>query len=202
MPLLFVVVFLLRSLADFAQRLRLPAHRPRRHDRHPQRPLPAHPRPVEPLPRRAPVGRAGEPRHQRRGGDAERGLEPAARPLPAVGRPWSPCSLLLFSIHFKLALVCLVAAPVLLYPIVRFGKGMRQTSHRSQERMADLASLMSEGVARPPGGQGVRHGGVRARPLPRGDPRATCGSTSGADAREPRRARWSSRWPCSAPARS
>jgi subfamily B ATP-binding cassette protein MsbA len=53
---------------------------------------------------------------------------------------------LLLSIHFELALVCLVVAPVLVFPIVRFGKGMRRTSHRSQERMADLASLMAEGV--------------------------------------------------------
>jgi subfamily B ATP-binding cassette protein MsbA len=53
---------------------------------------------------------------------------------------------MLLSIHFELALLCLVAAPVLIYPIVRFGKGMRRTSHRSQERMADLAALMSEAV--------------------------------------------------------
>ena len=53
---------------------------------------------------------------------------------------------LLLSIHFRLALVSLIAAPLLLYPIVRFGKSMRKTSHRSQERMADLASLMAEGV--------------------------------------------------------
>ena len=53
---------------------------------------------------------------------------------------------LLISTHFRLAVIALVAAPVLVYPIVRFGKGMRRTSHRSQERMADLASLMTEGV--------------------------------------------------------
>jgi subfamily B ATP-binding cassette protein MsbA len=53
---------------------------------------------------------------------------------------------LLLSTHFKLALITLVAAPLILYIIVRFGKGMRRTSHRSQERMADLASLMTEGV--------------------------------------------------------
>ncbi len=53
---------------------------------------------------------------------------------------------LLLSTHFRLALISLIAAPLLLYPIVRFGKGMRRTSHRSQERMADLASLMAEGV--------------------------------------------------------
>jgi len=52
----------------------------------------------------------------------------------------------LLSSHFRLALVSLIAAPLLLYPIVRFGKGMRRTSHRSQERMADLTSLMAEGI--------------------------------------------------------
>jgi subfamily B ATP-binding cassette protein MsbA len=52
----------------------------------------------------------------------------------------------LLSSHFQLAVVSLIAAPLLLYPIVRFGKGMRRTSHRSQERMADLTSLMAEGI--------------------------------------------------------
>ncbi len=51
---------------------------------------------------------------------------------------------LLFSIHFRLALFCLVAAPAVLYPIIRFSRGMRKTSHRSQERTADLANLVSE----------------------------------------------------------
>ncbi|HYU32659.1 MAG TPA: ABC transporter ATP-binding protein [Thermoanaerobaculia bacterium] len=53
---------------------------------------------------------------------------------------------LLLSTYFRLAVFALIVAPLLLYPIVRFGKGMRRTSHRSQERMADLASLMTEGV--------------------------------------------------------
>ena len=39
-----------------------------------------------------------------------------------------------------------MAAPALVYPIVRFGKGMRRTSHRSQERLADLTSLLAEAV--------------------------------------------------------
>ena len=51
---------------------------------------------------------------------------------------------LLFSIHFRLAVFCLVAAPAVLYPIVRFSKSMRKTSHRAQERTADLANLVSE----------------------------------------------------------
>ncbi len=53
---------------------------------------------------------------------------------------------LLLSTHLKLAMICLIVAPVLVYPIIRFGRGMRKTSHRSQERMADLASLMNEGI--------------------------------------------------------
>jgi subfamily B ATP-binding cassette protein MsbA len=51
---------------------------------------------------------------------------------------------MLLSIHFRLAFFCLVAAPAVLYPIVRFAKGMRRTSHRAQERTADLANLVSE----------------------------------------------------------
>jgi subfamily B ATP-binding cassette protein MsbA len=53
---------------------------------------------------------------------------------------------LLLSTNFKLALICLVAAPAIVYPIYRFGHGMRQTSHRSQERMAELSSLLTEMV--------------------------------------------------------
>jgi subfamily B ATP-binding cassette protein MsbA len=52
----------------------------------------------------------------------------------------------LLSVHFELALVCLVATPILLIPIVRFGKGMRRSSRRSQEHMADLANLVAEAV--------------------------------------------------------
>jgi subfamily B ATP-binding cassette protein MsbA len=51
---------------------------------------------------------------------------------------------MLLSIHFRLAFFCLVAAPAVLYPIIRFSKGMRRTSHRAQERTADLANLVSE----------------------------------------------------------
>ncbi len=53
---------------------------------------------------------------------------------------------LLLSTHLKLALICLVLTPIFVFPIVRFGSGMRRSSHRSQERMADLANLVGEGV--------------------------------------------------------
>ncbi len=52
--------------------------------------------------------------------------------------------ILLLSTQFKLALVSLVAFPLILWPIVRFGQSMRRKSHRSQERMADLSSLLTE----------------------------------------------------------
>ncbi|MEE2776439.1 MAG: ABC transporter ATP-binding protein [Acidobacteriota bacterium] len=52
--------------------------------------------------------------------------------------------LLLLSTHLQLALICLIGAPVIVYPIYRFGRGMRLTSHRSQERMAELSSLLTE----------------------------------------------------------
>ncbi|MDX1643112.1 MAG: ABC transporter ATP-binding protein [Thermoanaerobaculia bacterium] len=53
---------------------------------------------------------------------------------------------LLLSTHLQLALICLVLGSVILVLIVRFGEGMRRYSHRSQERMADLAGLVNEGV--------------------------------------------------------
>ena len=52
----------------------------------------------------------------------------------------------LLSTHFRMALVCLVVVPAILYPIVRFGKGMRRTSHRSQERLAEISNLVAEAV--------------------------------------------------------
>jgi subfamily B ATP-binding cassette protein MsbA len=53
---------------------------------------------------------------------------------------------LLFTNNPKLAFICFVLLPLVVFPIVRFGQGMRRTSHKSQERMADLASLVAEGV--------------------------------------------------------
>lgn len=52
----------------------------------------------------------------------------------------------LFALHWRLALMCFVIAPAIVYPIVRFGKGMRKTSHHTQERMADLSNLVAEAV--------------------------------------------------------
>jgi subfamily B ATP-binding cassette protein MsbA len=46
----------------------------------------------------------------------------------------------------ELALATFVAAPLLVYPVVHFGRRLRGTTHRSQERMADVASLLEETI--------------------------------------------------------
>jgi ATP-binding cassette, subfamily B, bacterial MsbA len=145
LPALFVALFVLRSLADFAngyafQRIGLGATTDVRNDlygrmldqssdfyaEHPSGEL---------------VSRVVNDIGVMQNAISTRLLDLFQQPLTLIGLLW-----LLLSIHFQLALVCLVAAPLLLYPIVRFGKGMRKTSHRSQERMADLAGLVGEGV--------------------------------------------------------
>ena len=55
-------------------------------------------------------------------------------------------SVYLLTIHFTMALVSLVAVPVFGFLLARFGKGMRNVTYRSQERMADLSGLLSEGI--------------------------------------------------------
>jgi subfamily B ATP-binding cassette protein MsbA len=46
----------------------------------------------------------------------------------------------------ELALITLVLAPALVYPVVHFGRRLRGTTHRSQERMADMATLLEETI--------------------------------------------------------
>ncbi len=55
-------------------------------------------------------------------------------------------TVLLFLNNPSLAFVCAFGIPAVLFPIVRFGQGMRKTSYKSQERMADLANLVGEGA--------------------------------------------------------
>lgn len=51
-----------------------------------------------------------------------------------------------FISNTELALMTFVVAPALIYPVVHFGKRLRQTTHRSQERMADMATLLEETI--------------------------------------------------------
>ncbi len=53
---------------------------------------------------------------------------------------------LLISSNPKLASICLLAMPLILLPIVRFGSSMRRVSRRIQMRIAEVTSLMNEGV--------------------------------------------------------
>lgn len=55
-------------------------------------------------------------------------------------------TLYLLTIHFTMALVSLIAVPVFAFLLARFGKGMRKVTYRSQERMADLSGLLTEGI--------------------------------------------------------
>jgi subfamily B ATP-binding cassette protein MsbA len=45
-----------------------------------------------------------------------------------------------------LALVSLVGAPLIIAPVVQFGKRLRKTTHKSQERMAEIATLLEETI--------------------------------------------------------
>ncbi len=53
---------------------------------------------------------------------------------------------ILLTIHFRMGFVVLFAAPLFLWLLARFGRGMRRVSFRSQERMADLSGLLAEGI--------------------------------------------------------
>ncbi len=46
----------------------------------------------------------------------------------------------------ELALISLLVAPALVFPVVHFGFRLRRTTHRSQERMADLATILEETI--------------------------------------------------------
>jgi subfamily B ATP-binding cassette protein MsbA len=144
-PILFVIIFLLRSLADFAsgyafQHIGLGVTTDIRNDLY-RRILEQSSRFHADHPSGELVARVINDVALMQNAVANRLLDLFQQSFTLVA-----LLALLLSTHLKLALISLVAAPVLLYPIVRFGKGMRRTSHRSQERMSDLASLMSEGV--------------------------------------------------------
>ena len=52
----------------------------------------------------------------------------------------------LFILNPVLALVSLVGAPLIVTPVVQFGKRLRKTTHKSQERMAEIATLLEETI--------------------------------------------------------
>jgi ATP-binding cassette, subfamily B, bacterial MsbA len=52
----------------------------------------------------------------------------------------------LFWLNPLLAFVSLIAAPLIVVPVVQFGKRLRRTTHASQERMAEIATLLEETI--------------------------------------------------------
>lgn len=53
----------------------------------------------------------------------------------------------MFYIDWRLALVCMTAAPLVVYPLARLGQKVRSTSKRSQEELANLTHIATEGLA-------------------------------------------------------
>ncbi|PYQ13772.1 MAG: ABC transporter permease [Acidobacteria bacterium] len=51
-----------------------------------------------------------------------------------------------FYLYPRLSAVCLVILPLVLYPIVRFGKRLKITSRTSQEKMADVTNILKETI--------------------------------------------------------
>jgi subfamily B ATP-binding cassette protein MsbA len=51
-----------------------------------------------------------------------------------------------FISNTQLAIICFFVAPVIVVPIAHFGRRLRKTTHRSQERMADLATILEETI--------------------------------------------------------
>src|SRR5207302_9224268 len=51
-----------------------------------------------------------------------------------------------FISNTELALITFVAAPLLIWPVVHFGYSSRRTTHRSQERMASVATILEETI--------------------------------------------------------
>jgi len=51
-----------------------------------------------------------------------------------------------FISNAELALISFIVAPIIVVPVVQFGKRLRRTTHASQERMADIATLLEETI--------------------------------------------------------
>ncbi len=52
-----------------------------------------------------------------------------------------------FAIHFKAALVIFLVFPLIIWPISRIGKKLRKLAQRSQERMADINTILLETIS-------------------------------------------------------
>jgi subfamily B ATP-binding cassette protein MsbA len=53
---------------------------------------------------------------------------------------------LVFYLYWRLSVVCLIILPLVLYPIIRFGKRLKVTSKSSQEKMAEVTNILKETI--------------------------------------------------------
>ncbi len=145
LPVLFVIIFLIRSLADFFngylfQIIGLGATNDLRNDLY-NRILHQSSRFYQEHPSGELVSRVGNDISVMQNAISNRMLDLLTQSVVLVFLVWY-----LLSTHFRLALMCLIVVPAVIYPIVRFGSGMRRTSRSSQERLADLSNLVAEAV--------------------------------------------------------
>ncbi|HSP17833.1 MAG TPA: ABC transporter transmembrane domain-containing protein [Thermoanaerobaculia bacterium] len=54
--------------------------------------------------------------------------------------------LYVFISNTELALISMIVAPIIIIPVIHFGRRLRGTTHSSQERMADIATLLEETI--------------------------------------------------------
>jgi subfamily B ATP-binding cassette protein MsbA len=53
----------------------------------------------------------------------------------------------MFSIDWRLAMVCMTATPLIVYPLIRLGQRVRRMTRRSQEELAHLSHVATEGLS-------------------------------------------------------
>ncbi len=123
--------------------------------------VPAHPGPVGGVLRPAHVRPARVAHHERRQPGPERRVGDDRRissreSLAVVGFAGA-----MFYLDWNLALVCMTAAPLVVYPLVRLGQRVRRMSRRGQEELEQVTHIATEGADRPSHRQGVRRRGAR-----------------------------------------
>ena len=74
---------------------------------------------------------------------------------------------LLLYYDVRLAVVCLIAAPLIVYPLVRLGQRVRRSTRRSQEALEEITHVGAEAftghrIVKAFGAEGTRVGSVRA----------------------------------------
>ncbi len=55
-------------------------------------------------------------------------------------------TILVFYLSWQLSIVCFVALPLAIYPIVKFGRRLKKASRKSQERVGEVTSLLNEKI--------------------------------------------------------